>query len=103
MTDDRYLSDQWLDYRCRARIFLWLLAGFFPVGVLILVALNAHSGEAIVATIAIAWVLGLCIAALRLQFFPCPNCEKPFAFKHLNNLPFFVDACVHCGLPKWEH
>jgi hypothetical protein len=103
MANDLYISDQWQDYRRRARLFFWLLAGFIPIVGLVVVSLNRHATEAIAVIIATVWLFALCVAILRLQFFPCPNCNKPFAFKHLNRLPFSVDACVHCGLAKWEH
>lgn len=100
-----YLSDQWRDYRSRTRLFLATL-----VSTLLLGALVAHYAgkiqswpESGLAIVGFSWLGVFLVAALRLQFFPCPNCGRPFAFRHVNNLPFLVDACVHCGLPKWEH
>lgn len=52
---------------------------------------------------ALLWLVGLIVAAVRLQFFPCPNCGRPFAFKYLNDIPTLVKACRHCGLEKWQH
>lgn len=101
--DDGYLSDQWVDYRRRVR---WN-AGLIFAGVLLVplcaFALEYRASPMAIGVLAAAWLPAFIVSTLRLQFFPCPNCGKPFAFRVVNNLPYFVKACVHCGLPKWEH
>lgn len=101
--DDGYLSDQWADYRRRVR---WHV-GVLILGVLLLplcaVALEYGASPVAIGVPAAAWLAAFIVSTLRLQFFPCPNCGEPFAFRIVNNLPYFVKACVHCGLPKWEH
>ena len=103
MTRSTELTAQWTDYRNRARMVLWLLAGVPLVGLLLAFTYVGSTAPLATVVVALLWVIALGVAALRLQFFPCPNCDKPFAFKYINNLPFFVGKCVHCGLPKWEH
>jgi hypothetical protein len=104
MDKSRYLSDAWRDYRRRVRWFFGALTLAPLAGVLLVwAAKHQPSGVAIAAYVAVvAWLAALTVVTARLQFFPCPNCGKPFAFRHLNNLPLLVSACVHCGSPKWE-
>lgn len=98
------LTDQWRNYRRRGRQFLWLLGFGFPLMCSVLAATDGGTTASIVAYgLLILWVLCIAIVNIRLQFFPCPNCGKPFAYRTINNLPFFVNKCVHCGLAKWEH
>ena len=101
--DDGYLSDQWADYRRRVRRHAGVLIVGVPLVLLCAVALQYGASLVAVSVPAAAWLAAFIISTLHPQFFPCPNCGEPFAFKVFNNLPYFVKACVHCGLPKWEH
>lgn len=103
MNNQADLSDQWRDYRSRVRWFTWLLASGFPVAALVALSLTRPTLKLIVLGAALLWLIGLVVAVARLQFFPCPNCGRPFAFKYLNDIPALVKACKHCGLEKWQH
>jgi fatty acid desaturase len=102
MTSDEYISDQWADYKRRAKWFAAVFIAMVPMALLLIFCLQ-YDWLVPAAMIAIVWLVALCVVVVRLQFFPCPNCGKPFGFRYVNNLPLSVSACVHCGLPKWEH
>ena len=101
--DDSYISDQWADYQRRVRWFMAATVAFIPSFALLILALQYEYGLMGALTLFAVSLLCVVVATLRLQFFPCPNCGKPSAFKYVNHLPIFVSACKHCGLPKWEH
>lgn len=103
--DDRYISNQWADYQRRVRWFVRAITAFVSSFLLFVYALRLDYKTGLAGAAALAAVSFLCLVAamLRLQFFPCPNCGKPFAYRYVNDLPVFVSACKHCGLPKWEH
>ncbi|TAA25512.1 MULTISPECIES: hypothetical protein [Pseudoxanthomonas] len=97
------LTDQWRDYRSRARWFVAMLLAGIPVVAIVITVSHAPSPSIGVWLLIAAWAIFLGVSALRLQFFPCPNCGKPFAHAWISRWPLSVKACVHCGLPKWEH
>ncbi|GAB3375694.1 hypothetical protein GCM10027431_29610 [Lysobacter rhizosphaerae] len=103
MDSTGYISDQWADYRRRVRWFFCVLGAIPPVVGLFLVAPDAPLARAAIFLLAAVWVVAFFVVSLRLQFFPCPACGKPFAYRYVNNLPLFTGECIHCGLPKWQH
>lgn len=102
MPSGEYISDQWADYKRRTKWFSAVFIAILPMALSLAFFLRCD-WPVPAAMIAIAWLVSFCVAVVRLQFFPCPNCGKPFGFRHVNRLPLSVNACVHCGLPKWEH
>lgn len=105
MGKDEFISNQWVDYRRRTRWFLGV-AAFFPFVAISMSSMSRtpHFAQVVLIAFCVLWVTAMAIVALWLQFFPCPNCGKPFFRKIRLNLPFFlIHKCVHCGLPKWEH
>jgi hypothetical protein len=50
--------------------------------------------------VAFLWILGTFYVSLRLSFFRCPRCGKPFfsTWIYHNSLS---RKCLHCGLPKY--
>ena len=102
ITGDAYLSEQWLDDRRRARWFLGL-AACAPLIVAAVVGLDDGVWRVPADVVEMAWLVALSVATMRFQFFPCPNCGKPFGFKYFNVSPLWERKCMHRGLPKWPH
>lgn len=100
---NEFVSDQWQDYQRRARWFFWSAFLGLPVGLFCFWSLDAGRYKIATAILGVTWVIAFLGTSLYLQFFPCPNCGKPFGFKYTNALPLGASRCVHCGLPKWEH
>lgn len=50
------------------------------------------------------WLMSL-ILIIRVQWFPCPQCGQLFFCKSSFFARYkpWVDACVHCGHPKWAY
>jgi hypothetical protein len=97
------LTDPWRDYVRRTRHFGLALAAMPECIGFAFWWLDARKAPVLAAAVFALWLVPFVIATWRLQFFPCPDCGKPFGYKYLNNLPIFEAKCMHCGLPKWEH
>jgi hypothetical protein len=96
-------ADAWSDYRHRSRLF-WLtwVAGFLVAVSLTYLLSLFRAPSWLFLGIAVGWIVGFLYAAMRLQLFRCPRCRERFFSGTWYYWPV-ARACVHCGLPKWQH
>ncbi|APW62847.1 hypothetical protein [Paludisphaera borealis] len=95
----------WDEYKRRRHVF-WLALLLIPLwlsGAIVLEFLTGRefppTGWVTLLTVLLPPMLCLMVARLRLIFWPCPCCGRPF-FLRLGNY-WFTRRCLHCGLPKW--
>lgn len=79
--------------RTRRRVFLCLIAGWLPWGLLVMNVTGASSFQ--VAAIG-AYLLVAAVSGAIAGFSTCPRCESLFFLKAFSNA-FFSSQCVHCG------
>lgn len=105
MTEPAAHAEQWRDYQARWIWFLGAWAGGFVVfsGVLMISpALPGDAGVWITVAAGALWMLTFCVTMIRLLWFACPRCRKPFSLLfHLFWWPI-SGKCLHCGLPRGE-
>jgi Zn ribbon nucleic-acid-binding protein len=95
------LVDPWREYRRRRNLLLFAFLGGVP-----LVSITAVAGEkffhsaAPASVVAVGWMVLFAVAGIRMNFFSCPRCHKPFFLKWWYH-DLFAGRCVHCGLPKY--
>ena len=92
----------WRSYR-RWRALLWGgFLGLVPAVVLVGVPASAALGTSVPFSVTAAIFMGcFAVAGLRLSFWRCPRCGKPFHRRDLYGNAF-ARKCLNCGLPRRE-
>ena len=96
------MSDKspWTDYRkLQRRALLLAGCGFLVLGVLVLLPrewVPRHAGPLLV--VGAGYAIVLAVLSIRLSFWPCPRCGKPF-FIRFGFFPSYSGRCARCRLP----
>jgi DNA-directed RNA polymerase subunit RPC12/RpoP len=94
-------AEQWKDLRRREWVVVVLFAGYIPSvagAAWFISSITTTDSDGPMIAIAIAWMLAIAVAMLRVTYFPCPRCGK-----HFYMAAFFVTGrkCPHCGLRRY--
>jgi hypothetical protein len=96
----RYAND-WERYRHIRNVAILLWLGILPfVWALQLLHHLAVPDEFFGALVVLYFLFWL-VSAIRLEFFRCPRCGRPFSLTWWINLSFLARHCIHCGLKKF--
>jgi hypothetical protein len=99
-------AEQWQRYRRLRTTALVLAIGFLPWSFVVMLTaakLQPPMQSYLILAGVGGWLVGFWFAGMRLSFWRCPRCGKPFGRK-LYSGKTFVRECAHCGLPKYaEH
>ncbi|MGO1070303.1 hypothetical protein [Lysobacter sp. CA199] len=105
MTEPTTHAESWRDYRARWIWFLSVWAGGFALLSMLMMILPSLLGDAgvwITVLIGVAWALAFCVVMVRLLWFACPRCRKPFSLLFYLIWWPLSGKCLHCGLPRGE-
>lgn len=92
----------WREYRRRRFLAYGFAAAWLPFGIAMMSLQDDPTIRPYVLPIVLAYMfLGFGIAGLRLSFWPCPRCGRPFSLTTFWRYKHFNPSCRHCGLPKW--
>jgi hypothetical protein len=101
--DTKYYTT-WNNYRRNKRIFVGIFFLFFPGLYIVISPLSKFVGSEYIPIIYFfIWWLSFTVYLARMASLLCPKCGKRFYKRRMFGLldGFFVNQCVHCGLPKW--
>jgi hypothetical protein len=95
-------ADAWERYRKlrNTAVLLWL--GILPFIWALQLLHRMVLSEEIFGALIVLYVLFWLVSAIRLEFFRCPRCGRPFSMTWWINLSFLARRCVHCGLKKFS-
>jgi hypothetical protein len=90
----------WNEFRRLSRISWILSLSLLPATFLVaVVSIEVFSTVTPAVYVFAAWSVTVSVYGLRLLFWRCPRCSKPFMSQLWG---FFTRHCPHCGLRKWE-
>jgi hypothetical protein len=85
----------WREYRKRQILAISAMVAFIvvPLGVGWL-TIAGYWRDLTIGLLYVVLLISVFVFGLRLAFWPCPRCRKPFRG--------FSDRCHHCGLALWS-
>lgn len=93
----------WNRYESLRKKLLIVWGAWFPFMLALIVL--AHAGLEVppwaVMIIAVPWSAVTVVLSLRVSYWPCPRCDKPF-FVRFALFPAGGKRCPHCGLRYLE-
>ena len=96
-------AEEWRRYRRLRVTTLVLAAGLLPwtFAVMMLAArLEPPKQSSLILVGVGGWLVGFWLVGMRLSFWRCPRCGKPFGRKMFSG-KIVVRECAHCGLAKY--
>jgi len=91
------LHPRWLEYKHQRNRCLLICLGGIPAAAAIGLVLPSIAPLAIT-----AWFVASIWFSMKLSYFKCPRCEKPFIISKTRGYNGFTQKCLNCGLPKWS-
>jgi hypothetical protein len=93
--------DPWSNYRCRRRVFVFLLLALLPTLILLTGPVERLFGsETPLLIVAYVWLVAIFAAFYWMNAFPCPRCKRAFCRTRWRDV-VLPPMCMNCGLPKW--
>ncbi len=93
---------EWMEYRRLVRHSLGMALGWLPFGAAAMAVAVLVGYDPVFFVLTGAYMVRLLVVSVYFSNWACPRCKKPFVRTWWYNAGFLANACVHCGLRKYE-